>query len=149
MVALAIAVLAMIFLFRQDRATLIARNFTEAKMEQIEALRATLAKAPVSADEGAAGAGRPLMQLQRLGRPSVAGGVRSFHGDELQERDVLERQGIVQAGIVGVVFRPAERTKVFHDRIAPGAGRYFMLVVVVLQRLIDNTAGSGVEIEAQ
>ena len=63
MTALAIAVLAMIFLFRQDRATLIARNFTEAKMEQIEALRATLAKAP--AEEGA---GRPMLQLQRLGR---------------------------------------------------------------------------------
>jgi two-component system, OmpR family, osmolarity sensor histidine kinase EnvZ len=65
MVALAIAVLAMIFLFRQDRATLIARNFTDAKMEQIEALRATLAKVPAAADEGA---GRPMMQLQRLGR---------------------------------------------------------------------------------
>ncbi len=65
MVALAIAVLTMVFLFRQDRASLIARNFTEAKMEQIEALRATLAKAPVPAEEGA---GRPMMQLQRLGR---------------------------------------------------------------------------------
>ena len=63
MIALAIAVLAMVFLFRQDRATLIARNFTEAKMEQIEALRATLAK--VSVDESAA---RPQLQLQRLGR---------------------------------------------------------------------------------
>ena len=63
MVALAIAVLAMVFLFRQDRATLIARNFTEAKMEQIEALRATLAKTPTEES-----AGRPMMQLQRLGR---------------------------------------------------------------------------------
>ena len=63
MAALAIAVLAMVFLFRQDRATLIARNFTEAKMEQIEALRATLAKVPV--DESVA---RPQLQLQRLAR---------------------------------------------------------------------------------
>ena len=63
MVALAVAVLAMVFLFRQDRATLIARNFTEAKMEQIEALRATLAK--VATDDTV---GRPQMQLQRLGR---------------------------------------------------------------------------------
>ena len=63
MIALVVAVLAMVFLFRQDRATLIARNFTEAKMEQIEALRATLAKVPT--DESA---GRPQLQLQRLGR---------------------------------------------------------------------------------
>ena len=63
MIALAVAVLAMVFLFRQDRATLIARNFTEAKMEQIEALRATLAKVPI--DESVA---RPQLQLQRLGR---------------------------------------------------------------------------------
>ena len=63
MISLAVAVLAMVFLFRQDRATLIARNFTEAKMEQIEALRATLAKVPV--DDSAA---RPQLQLQRLGR---------------------------------------------------------------------------------
>ena len=60
MIALAVAVLAMVFLFRQDRATLIARNFTEAKMEQIEALRATLAK--VSVDESAA---RPQLQIGR------------------------------------------------------------------------------------
>ncbi len=63
MIALAVAVLAMVFLFRQDRATLIARNFTEAKMEQIEALRATLAK--VATDDAAS---RPQLQLQRLGR---------------------------------------------------------------------------------
>ena len=63
MISLAVAVLAMVFLFRQDRATLIARNFTEAKMEQIEALRATLAK--VTVDDSAA---RPQLQLQRLGR---------------------------------------------------------------------------------
>lgn len=63
MVALAVAVLAMVFLFRQDRATLIARNFTEAKMEQIEALRTTLTKVPI--DETAV---RPQLQLQKLGR---------------------------------------------------------------------------------
>ena len=63
MISLAVAVVAMVFLFRQDRATLIARNFTEAKMEQIEALRATLAKVPV--DESVV---RPQLQLQRLAR---------------------------------------------------------------------------------
>ena len=63
MTALVIALLAMIFLFRQDRATLIARNFTEAKMEQIEALRNALTRIPV--DDAAA---RPGQQLQRLGR---------------------------------------------------------------------------------
>ena len=63
MIALAVAVLAMVFLFQQDRATLIARNFTEAKMAQIEALRVTLASAPV--EEGAQ---RPMQHLQRLGR---------------------------------------------------------------------------------
>ena len=63
MTALVIALLAMIFLFRQDRATLIARNFTEAKMEQIEALRSALTRIPV--DDAAA---RPGQQLQRLGR---------------------------------------------------------------------------------
>ena len=61
--ALVVAMLAMVFLFRQDRATLIARNFTEAKMEQIEALRATLAK--LSIDDSAL---RPQLQLQKLGR---------------------------------------------------------------------------------
>jgi len=49
MTALAVAVVAMILLFRQDRATLIARNFTEAKLEQIESLRTALNNA--SADE--------------------------------------------------------------------------------------------------
>ncbi len=63
MIALAIAMLAMALLFRQDRATLIARNFTEAKMAQIEALRVTLAA--VTVDERT---GRPMQQLQRLGR---------------------------------------------------------------------------------
>ena len=63
MIALAVAVFAMMLLFRQDRATLIARNFTEAKMAQIEALRVTLASAPV--DEGTQ---RPMQHLQRLGR---------------------------------------------------------------------------------
>ncbi len=63
MAALAIAVLAMIFLFRQDRATLIARNFTEAKMAQVEALRTTLAN--LSPDDRG---NRPMMGLQKIGR---------------------------------------------------------------------------------
>ena len=42
MASIAIAVLAMTFLFRQDRASLIARNFTEAKIAQIESLRAAI-----------------------------------------------------------------------------------------------------------
>ena len=63
MAALAIAVLAMIFLFRQDRATLIARNFTEAKMAQVEALRTTLAN--LTPEERG---NRPMMALQKIGR---------------------------------------------------------------------------------
>ena len=63
MAALAIAVLAMIFLFRQDRATLIARNFTEAKMAQVEALRTTLAN--LTPEERGS---RPMMALQKIGR---------------------------------------------------------------------------------
>lgn len=63
MAALAIAVLAMIFLFRQDRATLIARNFTEAKMAQVEALRTTLAN--MTPEERG---NRPMMGLQKIGR---------------------------------------------------------------------------------
>jgi two-component system, OmpR family, osmolarity sensor histidine kinase EnvZ len=75
MVALAVAVLAMIFLFRQDRATLIARNFTEAKMAQVESLRTTLNN--LAAEEKADRLARPdrpdrpgrvLMGLQRIGR---------------------------------------------------------------------------------
>jgi two-component system, OmpR family, osmolarity sensor histidine kinase EnvZ len=62
MVSLAIAVSTMTFLFRQDRATLIARNFTEAKIAQIESLRAVLAKTPT--DERT---GRPA-QLQMIAR---------------------------------------------------------------------------------
>lgn len=63
MAALAIAVLAMTFLFRQDRATLIARNFTEAKMAQVEALRTTLAN--MTPEERG---NRPMMGLQKIGR---------------------------------------------------------------------------------
>ena len=63
MAALAIAVLAMVFLFRQDRATLIARNFTEAKMAQVEALRTTLAN--MTPEERG---NRPMMGLQKIGR---------------------------------------------------------------------------------
>jgi len=63
MAALAIAVLAMIFLFRQDRATLIARNFTEAKMAQVEALRTTLANLTPEPRGN-----RPMMALQKIGR---------------------------------------------------------------------------------
>jgi len=59
MAALAVAVIAMIFLFRQDRASLIARNFTEAKLEQIESLRTALSSA---GDE------RSLRSLQALAR---------------------------------------------------------------------------------
>ncbi len=63
MAALAIAVLAMIFLFRQDRATLIARNFSEAKIAQVEALRTTLAS--MTPEERGS---RPMMALQKIGR---------------------------------------------------------------------------------
>jgi two-component system, OmpR family, osmolarity sensor histidine kinase EnvZ len=62
MASIGIAVLAMTFLFRQDRATLIARNFTEAKIAQIESLRAVLAKS--ANDERSA---RPA-QLQMIAR---------------------------------------------------------------------------------
>ncbi|TAG06219.1 MAG: HAMP domain-containing protein [Betaproteobacteria bacterium] len=41
-----IAVVSLSFLFRQDRATLIARNFTDARMAEIEALRDALVKLP-------------------------------------------------------------------------------------------------------
>lgn len=63
MAALAIAVLAMIFLFRQDRASLIASNFTEAKMAQVEALRTTLAN--ITPEDRA---NRPLLGLQKIAR---------------------------------------------------------------------------------
>ena len=69
MVALAVAVLAMVFLFRQDRASLIARNFTEAKLAQVEALRATLNN--MAADDRLDKPDRPgraLMGLQKIGR---------------------------------------------------------------------------------
>lgn len=62
MAAIAIAVLALTFLFRQDRATLIARNFTEAKIAQIESLRTALTKA---SSEVRGGRGP---QLQMIGR---------------------------------------------------------------------------------
>ena len=62
MSSIAIAVLAMTFLFRQDRAGLIARNFTEAKIAQIESLRAALTAAPT---DGRNGRGP---QLQMIGR---------------------------------------------------------------------------------
>ena len=69
MVALAVAVLAMVFLFRQDRASLIARNFSEAKLAQVEALRATLNN--MAADDRLDKPDRPgraLMGLQKIGR---------------------------------------------------------------------------------
>ena len=62
MASLAVAVLAVIFLFRQDRATLIARNFTEAKIAQIESLRAALTAASTDAKTGRG------PQLQMIGR---------------------------------------------------------------------------------
>ena len=52
MASLAVAVLAVIFLFRQDRASLIARNFTEAKIAQIESLRVALSKASTDVKTG-------------------------------------------------------------------------------------------------
>ncbi len=63
LVALTIAVLAMVLLFRQDRAGLIARNFSEAKIAQIEALRNALNK--MAAEDRS---GRPFMGLQMVGR---------------------------------------------------------------------------------
>ena len=63
LVALTVAVLAMVFLFRQDRAGLIARNFSEAKIAQIEALRNALNKFA-----GEDRPGRPFMGLQAIGR---------------------------------------------------------------------------------
>jgi two-component system, OmpR family, osmolarity sensor histidine kinase EnvZ len=45
-VTIAIATLTLGYVFRQDRATLIARNFTDDKLQQIEALRDALAKLP-------------------------------------------------------------------------------------------------------
>jgi two-component system, OmpR family, osmolarity sensor histidine kinase EnvZ len=44
--AMMIAVISMIYLFRQDRATLVARNFTDEKVQQVEALREALSKLP-------------------------------------------------------------------------------------------------------
>lgn len=63
LVVLTIAVLAMVLLFRQDRAGLIARNFSEAKIAQIEALRNALNK--MAAEDRSA---RPFMGLQMVGR---------------------------------------------------------------------------------
>jgi len=63
LVALTIAVLAMVLLFRQDRAGLIARNFSEAKIAQIEALRNALNK--MAAEDRS---GRLFMGLQMVGR---------------------------------------------------------------------------------
>ena len=63
LVALAVAVLAMTLLFRQDRASLIARNFTEAKLQQVEALRNTLTR--LATDERG---NRPPGGLQQIGR---------------------------------------------------------------------------------
>jgi two-component system, OmpR family, osmolarity sensor histidine kinase EnvZ len=45
-VAVVAAVLTLGYVFRQDRVTLIARNFSDAKLQQIEALRDALAKLP-------------------------------------------------------------------------------------------------------
>ncbi len=45
-VAFIVAALTLGYVFRQDRATLIARNFTDDKIQQIEALRGALAKLP-------------------------------------------------------------------------------------------------------
>ncbi len=44
--AVVIAVVSLGYLFRQDRATLIARNFTDARLAEIEALRDALVKLP-------------------------------------------------------------------------------------------------------
>ncbi len=44
--AVVIAVVSFVFLFRQDRATLVERNFTDAKVQQIEALREALLRLP-------------------------------------------------------------------------------------------------------
>ena len=59
----------MVLLFRQDRASLIAKNFTDAKLEQIESLRSTLAKMPLEerADRPDRPGGR-MFPLQKLGR---------------------------------------------------------------------------------
>lgn len=61
--AVALAVVAIVLLFRQDRAGLIARNLTEAKIAQVEALRdalnARLAEGP---------AARPLTGLSAIAR---------------------------------------------------------------------------------
>jgi two-component system osmolarity sensor histidine kinase EnvZ len=62
MASIATAVLAMAFLFRQDRASLIARNFTEAKIAQIESLRTALTKASNDVRSGRG------PQLQMIGR---------------------------------------------------------------------------------
>lgn len=62
MASLAVAVLAVILLFRQDRASLIARNFTEAKIAQIESLRVALSKASTDVKNGRG------PQLQMIGR---------------------------------------------------------------------------------
>ncbi len=63
MAALAIAVLAMTYLFRQDRAGLIARNFTEAKIAQVETLRTQLNS--MAAEDRA---NRPLGSMQKIAR---------------------------------------------------------------------------------
>jgi two-component system, OmpR family, osmolarity sensor histidine kinase EnvZ len=44
--AVLVAVVSLGYLFRQDRATLVARNFTDEKVQQIETLRDALAKLP-------------------------------------------------------------------------------------------------------
>jgi two-component system, OmpR family, osmolarity sensor histidine kinase EnvZ len=44
--AVMVVVVTLALIFRQDRATLVARNFTDAKLQQIESLRDALAKAP-------------------------------------------------------------------------------------------------------
>ncbi|MBL8308828.1 MAG: HAMP domain-containing protein [Burkholderiales bacterium] len=60
--ALALAVLAMVLVFRQDRAGLIARNFTDARIAQIESMRDALTRAA-----GEERGGRPF-QLQMIAR---------------------------------------------------------------------------------
>lgn len=71
LVAVTVATLAMVFLFRQDRATLIARNFSEAKIQQIESLRAALNQAVINQSQTPGeerGGGRGFGGMQMIGR---------------------------------------------------------------------------------
>lgn len=62
--ALAVALLVTVLLFRQDRASLVARNFSEARIAQIESVRDTLASAT---PDDRVGGGR-FMALQSMAR---------------------------------------------------------------------------------